>query len=216
MSFTTDFDPFQTASPLQAASRFDHYFVAYGLNLMKQASPEQGTVTLIARSPASPAAQSLAMNLPRFQQLNIEVRIIFAQFGPASAMDFVLQVLSTACRLLAEETVRWAQDRRLLDAHECLTLGQSLCWTGDAMRRSEDSRSAIDRFYDDDRNPEIIAGAIASFSALWDVCKPLPKTLFAGAHGQNAGAAIEEQPAQHLAPETKVVRIDDYLRARRH
>jgi hypothetical protein len=216
MTFTTDFDPFHTASPLQAASRFDHCFAAYGLNLIKQASPEQGTVTLIARSPASPPAQALAMNLQRFQPLSIEVRIIFAQLGPVSALDFVLQALSTACRRPPEETVRWAQDRRLLDAHECLTLGQTLCWTGDSMRRSEDSRSAIDRFYDDDRNPEIIAGAIASFSALWEVAKPLPKTLFAGAQAQNAAAALEEQPAQHLAPGTKVVRIDDYLRARRH
>lgn len=214
MSFTPDFDPLHTASPLRAASRFDHCFDVYGLSLKQQACLEQRTVTLIARSPASPPAQALAMNLARFQPLTIEVRIIFAQIAPASAMNTISQALSTACRHSPEAIIRWARNRALLDAHERLTLGSTLCWTGDSMRRSEDSRSAIDRV--DDGTPDIIAGACASFLALWGASEPLPAALFARTQPQDAAPAIGDQPVQHLAAGTKVIRLDDYLRARRH
>ncbi|MGO9460105.1 MAG: hypothetical protein ACLPWS_09180 [Rhodomicrobium sp.] len=215
MTFTSDFDPPSPVSPLQAASRFDAYFDVYGLSLKQPAGLEERTVTLIARSPASPPAQALAMNLGRFQPLSIEVRIIFAQIAPASAFNFVFQTLGAACRHAPETIVRWAKNRALLDAHERLTLGRSLCWTGDSMRRPEDSRSAMDRV--DDGTPAIIAEANASFEALWAVSKPLPTTLFSRGGVPNMKPDPAEQPlAKSSASEPKIVRIDDYLRARRH
>jgi len=215
MTFTSDFDHVSPVSSLQAASRFDPYFDVYGLSLKQQAGLEERTVTLIARSPASPPAQALAMNLGRFQPLSIEVRVIFAQIAPPAAFNFVFQSLGAACRQAPEAIVRWAKNRALLDAHERLTLGRSLCWTGDSMRRSEDSRSAIDRV--DDGTPAIIAEANASFEALWGASKPLPKTLFTRGGPLNVRPDPAEQPLEKsLASEPKIVRIDDYLRARRH
>ncbi len=215
MTFTSDFDALPSVSPLHAASRFDPYFDVYGLSLKQQADMEQLTVTLIARSPASAPAQALAMNLGRFQPLSVEVRIIFAQIAPAPAMNFILQTLSTACRSAPETIIRWAKNRALLDAHERLTLGRALCWTGDSMRRSEDSRSAMDRV--DDGTPLIMAEAYASFEALWGASKPLPKTLFSRGGLPNANAAMLEQPpVPRFNTEPKIVRLDDYVRARRH
>ncbi len=216
MSFTSDFDPFPPVSPLQAASRFDAFFDVYGLSFKHEADLEQRTVTLIARSPASPVAQALATNLGRFKPLSVEVTIIFAQIAPADSLNFMLQALSAACRHAPETIIRWAKNRALLDAHERLTLGRALCWTGDSMRRSDDSRSAIDRV--DDANPETLAEANTSFTALWRASKPLPKTLFSRS-GLLAMAATECSPAP-LAPalpaDPNVVRLDDYLRSRRH
>ena len=214
MSFTPNFDPDPPVSPLQAASRFDRYFDVYGLSLKQAAGLEQRTVTLIARSPASPPAQALAMNLGRFQPLSIEVRIIFTQIAPADALNFVLQTLVTACRQAPETIIRWAKNRALLDAHERLTLGCTLCWTGDSMRRSEDSRSAMDRV--DDGTAAIIAEANASFNALWKVSKPLPKTLLSRGI-PNLNPAMEGQPFLQGSPGgAEVPGLDDYVRGRRH
>ena len=96
MSFTSDFDrpPF---SSFQAASRFDPYFDIYGLSLKHEPAEKQRTITLIARSPASPPAQALAMNIGRFQPFSIDVRIIFAQIAPAAALNLILQALSQCC-----------------------------------------------------------------------------------------------------------------------
>jgi hypothetical protein len=215
MSFTPDFDPISSVSPLQAASRFDPYFDVYGLSLKQHADLEQRTITLIARSPASPPAQALAMNLGRFQPLSVEVRIIFAQIAPANAMNFVVAALTTACRHTPEIIIRWAKNRALLDAHERLTLGRTLCWTGDSMRRSEDTRSAIDRV--DDGTPAAMAEAYASFEALWGAAKPLPKTLFS----KPAMPAMETNLSGQALPKSipadpKVIHLDDYVRFRRH
>jgi hypothetical protein len=216
MSFTSDFEPIPLVSPLQAASRFDAYFDVYGLSLKQEADLEHRTVTLIARSPASPCAQALAMNLGRFQPLSVEVNIIFAQIAPADALTFMLEALSTACRHAPELIIRWAKNRALLDAHERLTLGRSLCWTGDSMRRAEDTRSAIDRV--DDGTPAILGEANASFSALWRASKPLPKTLFSRTGPLNMEHAVRP-PVPHapnLPGEPNIVRLDEYLRSRRH
>ena len=216
MTITSHFDDLPSVSPLQAASRFDPYFDVYGLGLKQQADLESRTVTLIARSPASPPAQALAMNLGRFQPMSLEVRIIFVQIAPAGALNFLAQTLAASCRQAPETIVRWAKNRALLDAHERLTLGKTLCWTGDSMRRSEDSRSAMDRL--DDGTPQIIGEANASFDALWGISNPVPKTVFARtAPAACPVPALQEQALlQALSAEPNVIPLDVHLRLRRH
>ena len=213
MSFTTEFDEFTPVSPLQAASRFDPYFDVFGLGLKQQADLESRTVTLIARSPASPPAQALALNLGRFQPLSLEVRIIFAQIAPANALTAMSQALIGSCRQAPEEIVRWAKNRALLEAHERLTLGTTLCWTGNSLRRPEDSRSAMDRI--DDGSPAIFAEANASFDALWAISAPLPKAVFT-----RSAAALppfrENALMQALTAEPNIIDLDTHLRGRRH
>jgi hypothetical protein len=215
MSFPSNFDSQNSDSTLHAVSRFDPFFDVYGLSLKQHADLRQRIVTLIARSPASPAAQALAINLGRFQPLSVEIRIILAQIRPANALTFLMQALSACCRSAPQTTIRWAKNRALLDAHERLTLGRTLCWTGDSMRRSEDSRSAIDRV--DDGTPAIIAEASASFEALWCASMPLPGTAFSRGRLPEFDRVLQEPAsAQSLAAEPKVVKIGDYQRLRRH
>jgi hypothetical protein len=216
MSITSHFDDLPSVSPLHAASRFDPYFDVYGLGLKQHAGLESRTVTLIARSPASPPAQALAMNLSRFQPMSLEVRIIFVQIAPAGALSFLAQTLTASCRQAPETIVRWAKNRALLDAHERLTLGTTLCWTGDSMRRSEDSRSAMDRV--DDGTPGIIGEANASFEALWGISNPVPKTAFSRSSAPACPVpALQEQAlVQALSAEPNIVHLDAHLRLRRH
>jgi len=219
MSLNSDFDALSPVTPHLAASRFDSFFDLYGLSLKQQADLEQRTITLIARSPASVPAKALAINLARFQPLSIEVNIIFAQVAPADDLDFIVRALSSACRQAPELVIRWAKNRALLDAHERLTLGRTLCWTGDAMRRSEDARCALDRV--EEGTPSILAEASASFAYLWRASKPLPRTLFsprtAAPMRYEAASALSASACQTgLSLEANIVQLDDYLRFRRH
>jgi hypothetical protein len=215
MSSTSHFDPSIPVSPLQAASRFDSYFDVYGLSLKQQAETGQRSITLVARSPASPPAQALVMSLQRFQPLSVEVRIILAQIAPPSALNAMMQTLRSFCTGAPDAALRWAKNRALLDAHERLTLGSTLCWTGDAMRRSEDSRSAIDRV--DEGTPAILAEANASFEALWCASKPLPNTLFCrGALPDLSRPGGDTASSRAFASGPKIIRIGDYQRQRRH
>jgi hypothetical protein len=217
MSFISDLDAFPPVSPIQAASRFDHFFDVYGLSLKQQADLEQRTITLIARSPDSAPAKALATNLSRFQPLAVEANIIFAQIAPAEALQSMVQALSLGCRQEPEAVIRWAKNRALLDAHERLTLGRTLCWTGDSMRRSDDARSVLDRV--DEGTPAALAEAHASFASLWRASKILPKTLFSR-NGPlrtdyieiNAQAPLDA----NFAVRANIVKLEDYLRFRRH
>jgi hypothetical protein len=215
MSFISDFDAFSPVSPIQAASRFDSFFDVYGLSLQEEADLQQRTITLIARSPSSAAATALATNLARFQPHSVEANIIFAQIAPADALDSFVRSLASACQHAPETIIRWAKNRALLDAHERLTLGRTLCWTGDAMRRSEDARGGIDRV--EDCTPSMLAEAHASFASLWRASKELPKTLFSR-HGPLAMDRPAPQPdiETNFAVKANIVQLDEYLRFRRH
>jgi hypothetical protein len=215
MSFISDFDAFLPVSPIQEASRFDALFDVYGLSLQQEADLQQRTVTLIARSPASAPAKALATNLARFQPRSVEANIIFSQIAPADALDSFVRALASACQHAPETIIRWTKNRALLDAHERLTLGRTLCWTGDSMRRSEDARGGIDRV--EDCTPNMLAEAHASFASLWRASKELPKTLFS-----RQGPLTLERPAPqppldtNFAIKTNIVQLDEYLRIRRH
>jgi hypothetical protein len=216
MSFASEFDSQPSATPLQATSRFDSFFDVYGLSLKHEFDARQKTITLIARSPASPAARALAINLARFQPHSVEVTVIFAQIAPADAFDAFVRAMSAARQQGPELAIRWIKDRALLDAHERLTLGASLCWTGDSMRRAEDARGGIDRV--EDSTPAMLSEAHASFARMWRASKPIPKTLFS----RQGGLAVERiaPDASPLDPsyavKANIVRLDDYLRLRRH
>ena len=132
-------------------------------------------------------------------------------------MSVMVLCSRSACRQSPELIIRWAKNRALLDAHERLTLGRTLCWTGDAMRRSEDSRSALDRV--EDCTPSILAEANASFAYLWRASTPLPKTLFTPRMPVNMGYSADTPLSAcetSMSLEANIVRLEDYLRFRRH
>lgn len=217
MSFISDQTAFPQMPPLQASSRFDPYFDAFGLSLKQSADGAQRTITLIARSPASPVAQAFALNLGRFEAGAVEIGIIFTQIAPAEALDFLLRALEGADAGAPEHIIRWAKNRALLDAHERLTLGHALCWTGDTMRRTENTRSVLERV--DDVNPVMLAEAHASFHAMWKASKPLPKALLTRPAPCFTAQPHEQQNSRFspsMQSDAHASRLEEYLRLRRH
>ena len=142
------------------------------------------------------------------------MNIIFAQIAPAEALNGMVRSLNAACRNAPEAIIRWAKNRALLDAHERLTLGRSLCWTGNSMRRSEDARCAMDRV--EDCTPAMLAEANASFAYLWRASKPLPKTLLSHRAPSVEHGAPLPGCGESMSVEANIVRLEDYLRIRRH
>lgn len=215
MGFLTDSENNPQLSPFQAVSRFDPCFDVYGLSLKERASEQDRTVTLIARSPASPVARALAISLARFERGFLRIGLIFAQIAPVEAMSFVLDALRASCNEPPEKIIRWARNRALLDAHERLTLGNELCWTGDSMRRADDARPAIDRV--EDATPAMLAEAHASFGALWKAARPLPASAFSRVTHPTSGIGWAAfTPAGESTPTSKIIPLEDYLRLRRH
>jgi hypothetical protein len=83
-------------------------------------------LSLVARSPDSPVAAVLARRLDRLVEAGADIKAIFAVPSPQPPLNVWLAKAAS---------VRWLKDRRLLEAHEQLVLGESASWSGDAMRR---------------------------------------------------------------------------------
>jgi hypothetical protein len=215
MGFLSDFE--NNALPFEAVSRFDPCFDVYGLSLKERMGKRDRTITLMARSPASPVARALAINLARFEPGSLRIGIIFAQIGPVEAMDFMIEAIRASSSQRPEAAIRWMRNRALLDAHERLTLGSVLCWTGDSMRRAEDQRPAIDRV--EDATPSMMAEAHASFGALWKASRQAPASVFrppVRPQPANIRAWAALTAASEATPISNVVPLEDYLRLRRH
>lgn len=216
MGFLSDFENNSPEPSFQAVSRFDPCFDVYGLSLKERAAEKDRTVTLIARSPASPVARAFAINLARFERGFLRIGLIFAQIAPVENLNFILDALRASSHDAPASIVRWARNRALLDAHERLMLGASLCWTGDSMRRAEGARPAIDRV--EDATPAIMAEARASFDALWKASRSLPPTAFRQPAEQVTGARnwAAFTLAGEAGPASNIIPLEDYLRLRRH
>jgi len=135
-------------------------------------------ITLIARSPASPAAGALAAKADELSAHQVSARVIFAKPAPTEALDEVLRAIKPVLRGESISTrVRWARNPGLLDAHEQMTLGSSICWSGDAMRRSLSRPSVLEMV--DENAPDAVRRAGLAFSALWAASKPLNRGYMA-------------------------------------
>jgi hypothetical protein len=110
-------------------------------------------VTMLVRSAVSPACRIFTQRVDEFAARGVRLN------GDDNAAA----------------SVRWAKNPSLLDAHEQLTLGTRMCWTGDCMRRSADRRNALDLFEENSLG-SVHLGELA-FSSMWTASKPLPGEL---------------------------------------
>jgi hypothetical protein len=133
-------------------------------------------VTMLVRSAVSPACRIFTQRADEFAARGVHVQAIFARLGPVEPLGAFLDIVR---RLNGDEnaaaSVRWAKNPSLLDAHEQLTLGTRMCWTGDCMRRSADRRNALDLFEENSLG-SVHLGELA-FSSMWTASKPLPGEL---------------------------------------
>jgi len=121
---------------------------------------ELQVIALSANSPVI-AALKTAANIRDLSKAHL--RVIFASIEPTDLMQDLVG--------LPPLSINWADNTRLLDAHEQLVLSDSACWISDCMRREPTKRDAFECFADDCR--ETAAWAKTSFERLWTISIPL-------------------------------------------
>jgi hypothetical protein len=160
----------------QQMERCSSIYDAYFAQLDAGRGARDLRVTLLARSAVSPSCRVLTQRAGEFAERGVRVQAIFARLGPVEPLGAFLDVVR---RLNGDEnapaSVRWAKNPSLLDAHEQLTLGIRMCWTGDCMRRSADRRYALD-LLEENSLGSVHLGELA-FSSMWTASKPLPGEL---------------------------------------
>jgi hypothetical protein len=172
-------------------SRFAGYFLDR-LSLVDSASRDQRTVTLIARSPASPVARSMFASMRECQALDVRFQLAFALLEPAEQMaDWMdLSIEEAAGAPMAE--LRWLRHPSLSDAHEQMVLGLGLSWHGDSMRRDPETRDAFETF--ECFNVEAARRTNLAFQHIWRICEPVSSS-----RAMARGKAAEKLPHDVLS-----------------
>ena len=158
------------AEKQENVSRFAGYFLDR-LSVLESPTLEQRTVTLVARSAASPVARSMFGAIADCRALSVRLRIAFCQLDPAELLaDWSELTLGDAAAPAMAE-LRWARRAGLSDAHEQMVLGLGLSWHGDCMRRDPETRDAFETF--ETFNTEAARRSSAAFGAIWQMSEPV-------------------------------------------
>ncbi len=179
MGFLSAFHKRPLSDRQQPVDRFATILATYLHRLeTKGGSTQERALTLIARSPASPAARALTLHAKELKREQISTQIIFAKLSPT---DLLIE-LADALNILPSEgassasTIRFIKSPGLLNAHEQLVLGANTCWTGDMLRRSEEQRNGLDLLEED--AAASVRLAEFAFNAIWDIARPAPSRAF--------------------------------------
>ncbi|WP_210191625.1 hypothetical protein [Rhodomicrobium vannielii] len=166
--------------PRQSIEKFSGLIAAY-LNRLEVngGGLEERSLTLIARSPSSAVAKALSLQASGLDRQQVSVQIIFSKLAPVD----LLTELASALNLIAprddrRECVRLIRTPALLNAHEQLVMGTSICWTGDMLRRCEENRNGLDILEED--APGSVRLAQFAFNAIWAIAKPVPTRILSG------------------------------------
>ena len=152
------------------------------------------SLTMILRSPEADPAKALIGMTGALQRKCVRARVILARIEPDDDLKKLFDALATlAPNEPAHELIRWARNPRLLEAHEQVTYGETMCWSGDAMRRDADKRNALTLF--DEEAPEAVRLGRLAFEALWTASAPVPKGRLTGPDTARPSGAYE-QPAE--------------------
>jgi len=151
---------------------FDHYLA--WLSEVEKPNSADAHVFVMARSPASPVIRALIDRAEQLRLQNVRAKAIVAHLEPAATLKELMRTLN---RLAGEantcDLVRWFSGTSLLDAHEQLVLGSSMCWTGDAMNREPGKCDALDLF--EQAAPVRVLYGVSSFARIWPICSGLSR-----------------------------------------
>ena len=159
------------------------------------------SLTMILRSASSDPAKALVGTKGALQRSGVRVKVILANIDPE---DELRQLFAGISELTpnagAGELIRWARNPRLLDAHEQVTYGEAMCWSGDAMRRDADRRNALTLF--DEQAPDTVRLGHLAFRALWQASSFVPERRLTGPLSARPSAAYErdQAPVMPLRP----------------
>jgi len=155
------------------------------------------SLTMILRSAGSDPVKTLVGMKGALQRAGVSAKVILAKLEPEDDLKQLFASLSElAPQEPAPELIRWARNPRLLDAHEQVTYGEAMCWSGDAMRRDADRRNALTLF--DEEAPDTVRLGRLAFQALWAASSLVPERRLlgpatarpSGAHEQASDATV--------------------------
>jgi len=159
------------------------------------------SLTLILRSAQSDPAKALIGMKGALERAGVRAKVILAKLEPEDELRQLFTALSElASQEAASGLIRWARDPRLLDAHEQVTYGEAMCWSGDAMRRDADKRNALTLF--DEEAPDTVRLGRLAFEALWAVSSLVPERRLTGPAMPRPSGAYEltQAPVTALRP----------------
>ena len=169
--------------------------------------PNDRSVLIIARSPSSPVARAFVDSAGALKTHGVAVKAIVSQTEPAGLLRETTQALAALADAgEAAERARWAAKACLHDAHEQLTLGPSMCWSGDMMRRQPGKRDSLDLF--EAAAPQTVRLGVLAFDAIWEVCDPLPAALTRGVLATRPNATANHPDHRALAAHSLIGRLD--------
>ena len=169
-------------------------FMAEYVARVERGGEERG-LTLVLRSPASAAARALIGMSREIASVGISAKAVVAALEPEEDLRRLFACLSElAPNEPAKALIRWARNPRLLDAHEQVTYGLNMCWSGDPMRREADKRNALSLFAMD--APESVHHARLAFTALWGASSLVAERRLTGAEMARPSGAYEIDPAR--------------------
>ncbi len=141
----------------------------------KSSDTTQNTLTLIARSAESSIAKALYDHKEQIKAQDIHLKVIFTQLTSGQELSNWLLLDQSPCTK-PEQSIRWAKQSNLCDAHEQLTLDKICSWSGESMRRDVNARFG---FYMFDKSCKTSAiRAQRSFKALWNLSQNIPQAHF--------------------------------------
>lgn len=160
-------------------------------------------LTLIARSPSSEISRALALQAETLERQDYSARMIFARLAPIElAAEMASSLKLGGPNDDRQSAVRVIKNPALLNAHEQLVIGETCCWTGDLLRRSEGNRNGLDIWEEDSRGAACLARF--AFNAMWRSARPVPARVlsggFRGLSGKEmtaAGMAATGQASRH-------------------
>lgn len=158
-------------------------------------------LTMVLRSADSDPAKALVGLKGALQRVGATAKVIIAKPGPDNELKQLFSALAElAPQVAAPELIRWARNPRLLDAHEQVTYGDTMCWSGDAMRRDAEKRNALALF--DEEAPATVRLGRLAFAALWQASVPVPAHRLVGPASVRPSGAYERPLDPSVDPAT--------------
>jgi hypothetical protein len=155
---------------------------------------------MVLRSAESDPAKALIGMKGALQRVGVTAQVILAKLEPEADLKQLFAALSElAPQAAADELVRWARNPRFLEAHEQVTYGEAMCWSGDAMRRGADKLNALALL--DEGSAAVRLGRLA-FAALWQGSSVVPVRRLTGPASARPSGAYEQLPDPSVDPAT--------------
>jgi hypothetical protein len=163
-----------------------------------ESAAHPASLTMVLRAADSDPAKALIGMKGALQRLGATARVILAKLEPEDDLKQLFAALSAvAPQVPAHDLIRWARNSRFLEAHEQVTYGEAICWSGDAMRREADKRNAL--VLVEEGSDAVRLGRLA-FTALWEGSSAVPMRRLIGPASVRPSGAYEQYPDPSVDP----------------